>query len=195
MDWITTSTILQRLRDYDDSVWQHFADRFRRPIVSFAQRYGFDRSEADDLAQDILIAFAEGYRKGAYDPTKGRLSSWLFGIAYRQIANRRRKRAVEAKKRDARGDTFLVELPADAEASRLWDAEWEKAVLENCLRQVRIEVNVNTYRAFELVVRQGRSADEAADELRVSRNAVYVAKHRVLKRLNELVMKFEEHTC
>jgi DNA-binding CsgD family transcriptional regulator len=52
-------------------------------------------------------------------------------------------------------------------------------------------VSESTYNAFYRIVRQGRTPDEAAAELGMSRNAVYVAKHRVLKRLEALMQEYE----
>jgi RNA polymerase sigma-70 factor (ECF subfamily) len=193
MEWITTSTLLDRMKADDQTVWGKFCERFRQPLLAFARRFGLSDAEADDALQDILTAFVEAYRAGKYDREKGRLSSWLFGIAYRQIANRRRERAVQQGKRDPRGDqtSFWGKVPDEAEAEQRWDADWENAVLEACLRQVRSEVSENTYAAFERTVRLGRTPDEAAAELGMTRNAVYVAKHRVLKRLEELMQEYE----
>jgi RNA polymerase sigma-70 factor (ECF subfamily) len=42
-----------------------------------------------------------------------------------------------------------------------------------------------TRQAFALVVIEGRSPDEVADQLSITRNAVYLAKRRVLQRLRE----------
>lgn len=194
MEWVTTSTILERLRGSDEAAWGTFAGRFRPPLLAFARRYGLRDSEAEDVVQETLLAFSEAYGAGKYDPARGRLSSWLFGIAWRQIANHRRQRAREYDKRDERGAraSFLAEVPDERQAEKAWDAEWEKSLVNACLQQARHEVAQNTYRAFELTVRQGRSPDEAAAELGLSRNAVYVAKHRVLKRLNELMKEYED---
>lgn len=194
MEWTTTSTILERLRDHgDDAMWRAFVDRFRRPVVAFARRFGLLPAEAEDAAQEILIAFAEGHRQGKYDPAKGRLSSWLFGIAYRHLANVRRRGARERERFDPRGGepAFFNEISGQQEVSAAWDVEWERAVLEACLRQVRGEVEPDTFRAFDLVVNRGRSPQEAATELEIKRETVYLAKHRVLKRLRELAATYE----
>ncbi|RJP37167.1 MAG: sigma-70 family RNA polymerase sigma factor [Phycisphaerales bacterium] len=195
MDWVTTSTILERLHDFDDrSVWETFSRRFRRPLIAFARKVGVPDGEVDDVVQEILLAFIDAFRRDQYDRQKGRLSHWLFGIAYRQIANARRKRAIEAGRKDPRGEksSFWGGVPDEREAQATWDEEWEKSLIETCLRQARSEVSESTYRAFEMVVRQGRTPDEAAAELKMTRNAVYVAKHRVLKRLEELMKDYED---
>ena len=48
-----------------------------------------------------------------------------------------------------------------------------------------------TYRAFELVVFSKRDAAAVADELGMTRNAVFKAKHRIVRRIRELQASFE----
>lgn len=192
MDWVTTSTILERMKSFgDQSIWDQFHARFRRPLLAYARKWGLSDAEAEDVTQEVLAAFAEGYKAGKYDRAKGRLNKWLFGIAYTQIANRRRRLGREAQHQHQAGESFWEDVPGEQEAEKVWDADWESGVLEECLRQVKTEVAERTFEAFVLTVRQGRPADDVARELNMSREAVYVAKHRVLKRLAERMQEYE----
>jgi len=181
-DWITTSTILRGLRDFEDrGAWEGFVSRFRGPIVRLALAQGLAPADADDVAQETLLAFADGFRAGRYDVQTGRLSRWLFGIAYRQILRARTlrdRRAPEVEDASAVVD--------EAAATRSWDVEWERAILAQCMTQARSEVQPTTFRAFELTALENRDAAVVAAELAVDVKAVYNAKHRVLKRIREL---------
>ena len=188
MAWLTTATVLQNLRDFENrEAWSSFADRFRDPIVRFARGMGLSQADAEDAAQETLLAFAEAYRRGQYDPAKGRLSKFLFGIAYRQALRARRVGAQVAPA----GTTVWSQVTEEQEASGVWDLEWERSLLDECLRQVRVEFEPQTFRAFELTVRDGRDAQEAAAELGVPVKSVYNAKHRILKRIRELREQYD----
>jgi len=166
--------------------------RFRRPLAAFAGRFGLRHDQVGDVVQETLAAFAEAYRRGKYDPEQGRLSNWLWGIAYRQALNAQRKQARLAERAvAAAGSTFWGQVPDTHEAQEAWDADWERAALEACLQQARGEFAERTFRVFEMVVREDRDPAEVAGELGMTREAVYVAKHRVLKRLGELVKAYE----
>ncbi len=193
-DWLTTSTVLDGLCDFDDrATWERFAERFHKPIVSFGKGMGLSAAEAEDAAQETLLAFAKSLRNGRYDRSKGRLSKWLFGIAYRQALNARRARGRGPVRPAGGGMTSIIAaIPDKTRACDTWDAEWERTVLDRCIKQVRREVAKNTFCAFDLVVRKNKSADEAAESLGMSRAAVYTAKHRVLKRVRELRPQFED---
>ena len=196
MDWVTTSTLLRDLRDEgEDAAWEGFVLRFRRPVADFARSLGLSPSDAEDVAQETLLAFADGLRGGAYDRDKGRLSKWLFGIAYRQVLRERRRRArgaVTVSPGDGDGSSLWAALPDDAEVGALWDRRWEQAILEQCLARVRSEVKPTTYRAFELVVLADCPAPRAAEALGVDVATVYNAKHRILKRIRELTARLDE---
>ena len=194
MEWLTTSTVLASLRDFNNqAAWDRFVSRFREPIHRFARTVGLGESDADDVAQETLVAFAESYRRGGYDPEKGRLSQWLFGIAQRKALDERRKGARRARGGNSSESMPIDQLAIQDEASlwASWDQQWEEALLEKCLEQVRIEVEPVTYHEFELVVRESQDAAEAAAALGVPIKTIYNAKHRVLKRIRELRSELE----
>lgn len=189
VEWKTTSTILRGLRDFDDEeAWQRLVVRFRRPIISFARKAGLSPSDVEDVAQETLIAFAQGYRNGDYDPKRGRLSRWLFGIAYKHILRQRQRDGRRREKVAAgfHGTTFWGAVEDEEAATGTWDQEWNRSLWQECVELVRPEFEQDTFRAFALVVRDECKPAEAARKLGVPIKFVYNAKHRVLKRLREL---------
>lgn len=193
MDWVTTSTILDRLRRFDDrTMWARFDGRFRRPLVALGLKMGLAPAEADEAAQEALVTFMQEYQAGKYDPERGRLSSWLLGIGHNTVLNRRRQLGRESARRaDARTDEPAEPIDL-AEVRPFWDAQWESSVLSACLEQLRSEITDRGYDAFRMVVREGIAPDKVAAALGMSRDAVYVAKHRALKRLAELMKEAED---
>jgi len=190
--WITTSTVLQRLKSFEDhDAWAGFAERFRRPVASYARRRGLSDADADDVAQDTLAAFAEAYRDGAYAREKGRLSRWLFGIARNKVesARERNARRLDA---GAAASAFSSQLAADAPLEAEWRDEWERNLLEHCISSARGEFRGATWRAFEMLVLESRSVEDVVGETGLTRNAVYIAKHRVLGRVQALLLDCDE---
>ncbi len=195
MEWSTTSTVLDQLGDFNNrGAWDLFTDRFRTPIVRFAIKMGLAESDAEDVAQQTLLDFANAYRAGKYDRAKGRLSKWLFGIAYRRAAHARMQLARRERQVVDRTDgaKFLVDIPDERRASESWNLDWLRAALDRCLERVRGEFKPTTYRAFELVALEKQSPADAAAQLDMTRNAVFVAKHRVASRLRILLREYED---
>lgn len=195
MEWVTTSTIIRDLRDLSNqTAWHSFVDRFHGPIVGFVAGMGFPPEDAGDVAQESLTAFAESLRAGRYDREKGRLSSWLFGIAYRQ-ALRHRQKTGRRERLIARGEAAeraVEAVPDEKSAGDLWNTLWERFVIQECFRQVRKEFRPASVRAFELIARDGHDAREAAEIVGTTVRAVYNAKHRILTRMRELRAELEK---
>lgn len=61
------------------------------PLFAFVYgRIGGDREAAEDLTQETLLAALQG----RFDPARGSLRPWLFGIALRKIVDRQRHQRV-----------------------------------------------------------------------------------------------------
>jgi RNA polymerase sigma-70 factor (ECF subfamily) len=61
------------------------------------------------------------------------------------------------------------------------------------LRRIRPRFEASSWRVFERVWLEHRAAAEVADELAMSIEAVYMAKSRILRRLQEEVEDIAEH--
>jgi RNA polymerase sigma-70 factor (ECF subfamily) len=64
--------------------------------------------------------------------------------------------------------------------------------LRVALERIRPEFEAATWQVFEMTWLAGRPAAEAAGQAGLSVQAAYVAKHRVLKRLEEEVLHLAE---
>jgi RNA polymerase sigma factor (sigma-70 family) len=193
----TSTSLLDGLHDPgDQAAWRQFVDRYRPLIISYACRsFQLTVEDAEDAAQVALADFAQAYQKGQYDRDKGRLRKWLFGIATRRIHNlmRRNQRNREVQVAGSTGDTGLLPgIPDEDQLAQLWEAEWQHAVVRQCLEEIRFQFDARTVRAFELYVWREQAAAQVARQLDMSENAVYLARHRVLKRLREILPRMEE---
>jgi RNA polymerase sigma-70 factor (ECF subfamily) len=192
----TSTALLEGLKDHENrTIWAQYVDRYRPLIVAFCARLGLAEADAEDVAQEALIAFARRYREGRYDPARGRLRAWLYGIANAELLRWRRAHGrrleVQIAASDSATDLFAAQPDADR-LSALWEEEWRKAVVRQCIAEVRDEVGERTFAAFELFACEGWPARRVAEKLGTSESAVFVAKHRVLRRMRELHPRLEE---
>ncbi len=188
----TTTALLDGLFDLqNDSAWRQLDDRFRPVILSFARKLGLGPADAADVAQETLTQFLRDYRDGKYDRTRGRLRSWITGIAKHRIAELNRSRA---GRREYRGQSAIVSLPDDCELNTLWDTECRQAALGVAMRQLASanKVSPRTLDAFRMHVIEGAPPEQVAQSLTMSIRAVYIAKHRCLARLREAMDQLGE---
>lgn len=182
--WVTTSTVLERLASgRDEEAWKDFVERFRGLIVSYAQRRGLGSADAEDAAQETLAQFVAAFRSGRFDRSRGRLSHWLYGFAANKV-----RRALERRgESEAERLSDWSDLQGAQQVDSDWEEQWERAVLQHCLAAARSEFRGPTWRVFEQLALEGRSVDEVAAGAGLTRNAVYIAKHRVLARVQQLI--------
>lgn len=198
MDWVTTTKVLEALKTSADGIaWRMFHNHFYPVLLKFGRKLGLADPDAEDAAQETMIAFLNAYRNGRYDRTKGRLSHWLFGVAKNVLIERRRKvqsspeRPI-ADRTGADGSFWdLVKDDATSTLERMWDDEWRSMVLKKCLARVRGECDERTFQAFDLYAMSELPVDQVAQRLSMSPNAVYIAKNRVLARLRQLEHEFD----
>ena len=195
-EFLTSEVILRGLRDHaSDGAWRAFCERYEPMLRGIVRRAGVRNQDIADIVQEIMIAAVDGFRAGKFDESRGRLRGWLKGIAVNKIWDaRRRCRRLERQVTDnAQSTAFMNRVPDDtADLNDLFEREWEQAVLAASLRQVRAEVEAQTFAAFERYALDGQPADEVASELGISRDAVYVCKSRVLARLQRWRAEFAQ---
>lgn len=183
----TTTTLLHDLGDpANQHVWIEFDGRFRPILHALGRRMGLADADAADAAQESLAEFVRAYRQGKYDRDRGRLSSWLIGIARHCIADIYEQRDGA---RAVAGQSAIDALPDDQHMSMIWDEECRREILHRALQQLREETRTSpqTLEAFELVAIQQQSPAQAALQLGVEVNDIYLAKHRCLKRLRAII--------
>lgn len=193
MSWITTTHLLEDLKSSNDSkAWESFRNHFYPVIVNFSKQLGLDSNYADDLAQETMLAFMQALRKGGYCKDKGKLSSWVFGIARRVMLNYRRRLPKEHIIADqTSGTSFWNMIEDDKAIQNTWEDQWRRVILQQCMSQCRKEFDHKVFEAFVLYGIEGVEIKEVCDKLDMSRNAVYIAKSRILSRLRQLQNDFD----
>jgi RNA polymerase sigma factor (sigma-70 family) len=188
----TTTKLLEGLHNpADEAVWSEFDRRYRPIVVGLARKLGLREEDAADAAQETLARFLKAYRAGEYDRTRGRLRSWIIGIARFRIADAMRARA---NRRGWRGDSLIGDLPDQEQMDGIWVAERRRAILRQALDALRTgtKTDERTIRAFEMLTFHGRPARAVAEELAMTLDDVYQSKNRVAARLRKIVDRLEK---
>lgn len=184
----TTTAILDALADVANTqAWVQFDARYRPILIAFGHRLGLNRNDAEEVAQEALSRFVVAYQNGRYDRERGRLHSWLIGIARHCILDLRTGRPTPAP-----AGSMLDRLPTERAMTVLLEAECEREILRLSLARLRAttQTEEKTIRAFELLLSRCTPTTVAA-QLGMSVDEVYVAKHRCLRRLRPIVAEIE----
>jgi RNA polymerase sigma-70 factor (ECF subfamily) len=182
----TWPSLLKRLRHGDDyASWECFLARYWRLIYAFARQCGLDASDAEDVVQEVVTEVFKAMPRFEYDRAQGRFRSYLRKITQRKVIDHYRRQS----RRDA---VSFDDLPPEAgarldpispAARDAWEAGWRQNLLQLWLDQVAQEVGPKTFQAFQMYALDGLSAADTARFLNMSVASVYVAKSRVIRRI------------
>lgn len=197
-DGLTTTTqLLESLKDTSNAeAWGDFVQRYRPILQGVVARLGLSQEDASDVVQQTFLEFVRDFRAQRYDRTKGRLRSWLIGIAKHRALDVMR---ADARHRVSRGESAIVELPDDASLTKYWEDEREKQMAAEALALLRAESQMTeaNLKVFELAVLKKMPAAEVAKECGVTVQQVYLVTNRgkaqmrkIIERLNRA---YEEH--
>lgn len=189
----TSASLLARLRlaPADQAAWGEFVDRYGPKVYGWCRHWRLQEADAQDVTQDVLVRLAGKMRGFDYDPSRS-FRAWLKTLTRHALSD-----FCDARGRaGAAGGSGVVELIHSVEARedlvRQLDAEFDREVLEEAVARVRVRVTPKTWRVFELTAHEGRSGAEAAAQLGMTVAAVFVAKGRVQRMLQEEVRRLED---
>lgn len=196
----TRATLLQRLKDWQDQTsWQEFFDTYWKLIYGVARQAGLNDVEAQDVVQETLVSVAKHMPTFKYDPAIGSFKGWLMTMTRWRILDQLRKRpSREGHHRPdnehltGTGTAERVVDPASLDLNKVWEAEWEKSLLEAAVERVKHRLDPQKYQIFDFYVNKEWAPEKVAQTFGISVNQVYIAKHRVTESIKEEVRRLEK---
>jgi RNA polymerase sigma factor (sigma-70 family) len=196
----TRTTLLERLKDWrDNPSWQEFFDTYWKLIYGFAIRSGLNEVEAQDVVQETMLAVAKHIPNFKYDRNIGSFKHWLLNMTRWRISDqiRRRENYAPAIDEDHATETQTgrvnkVPDPASLDLDALWEAEWEKNLLDTAVNKVKRQLDPEKYQIFDFLVNKEWPAQKVADAFGLSVNQVYLAKHRVTELIKEEIDRLKK---
>jgi RNA polymerase sigma factor (sigma-70 family) len=184
----TSLSLLERLRGSTESEsWDRLVELYAPLIRAWLRRYDVQDSDAHDLMQEVLLAVSKDLGSFEHRGQPGAFRGWLKAILLNRLRKfwRARDRRPQARG-DSDIDARLAQLDdPSSEMSRIWNREHDQYVLRQLLDLAEPHFAPNTWKAFCRVALDGAKADVVGQEMGISRNAVVIAKCRVLSWLRQ----------
>ena len=158
-----------------ESLFEHFAPR----IKGFMLKAGCTVNEAEEIAQDTLVAV---WRKaGQFDPATTGAAAWIFTIArnLRIDSVRRAARSGRLSRDEELADAPDPAEPADVVISRVEDATRVKAAIER--------LSAEQSRVIRLSFIEERPHPEIASQLKIPLGTVKSRIRLAMNRLRDLL--------
>ena len=192
----TRHSLILRIRDRKDAdSWREFVSIYEPVIYRVAVRRGMQHADAMELVQRVLLAVARAVDRFQPDSSRAKFRTWLYRITHNEFC----KQYQTTCKHSASGDSAvhrLLDQHADPRGSRNDDfsIEYRRAIFRWAAERVKPKVKPSTWRAFWMTSVESLSPEDVANETGLTVGAVYVARSRVMSRLQQVAATYEEKT-
>jgi RNA polymerase sigma-70 factor (ECF subfamily) len=180
-------TLLDRVRANDEQAWTRFVYLYTPLIYHWCRQAGLREQAAEDVGQEVFRAVSGAIAGFRHDRQGDTFRGWLRTITRNKVRDYcRRNRPHDQGVGGSDAQTRMAELPdevsTDAEAAA---ADDRLVLLRRAVELVLADCEEITRTAFQRVVFDGHAVEDVARDLGLTRNAIYVAKSRILKLLRE----------
>ncbi len=202
--------LLSLIQASDADGWNQFVARFQKRLMAFAVRQVDQHATAEDLVQETFVAFLNAM---ADFRQQCELESFLFQILRRRIVDHYRRqgrnREVPACAFQSSAGGGAAENPMQQIAANDMHASWyvrrdeandaDRRALSEAIRQLADKLQAaekfRDLKIAEGLFYAGRRNQELAEVLSVPEGEISVVKHRLVKRLTQLVGEVRGDSC
>ena len=183
---LTRATLLLRLRDQGDGdAWSEFLRDYGPMLYRFVRSRGLQDADASDLVQDVLRSVGMAIGRLEYQKEKGGFRAWLFTITRNKLSTffAKRKRIGPTANDTAQFELLNQAADQRSELDDQWEQEHQKQLMATAVENMKPQIELKTWTAFQMTAIDGQSAADAGKQLDMKAGAVYVARSRVTAKL------------
>ncbi len=185
----TSPSLLLRIRNASDhEAWSTFQEIYLPLIRSFCVHWGLQTADAEDVAQEVLVAVARTMPSFDYQPERGRFRAWLGTVTVNKIKSWYASPHVQGQK----GQVALVDQRTQTNPSTDWAVMFSEHIFQTACQRVRSQCDPQTWHCFQATWIEHKDAPVVARDAGISVHTVYVNKSRVLQRLEKEVRMLAE---
>jgi RNA polymerase sigma-70 factor (ECF subfamily) len=186
----TSPSLLAGLKVQHPEAWRRLARLYGPLVYSWCRRRGLQASDAEDVVQEVFLTVARRIGDFRHDQPGATFRGWLWTITRFKLGDWIRRQdsrdpvagGTDAHRRlqelpDPNGDASVEVAPTGATAG----------LYRRALDLIHTEFGERTWQAFWRVAVEGQTPADVAADLGLTRNAVYLARSRILRRLREVL--------
>ncbi len=186
----TRASLLLRIQDPEDvEAWSEFQEIYAPLVYRLGRSRGLQDADAQELAQEVMIAVAGAIQRWQPDRQRGRFRTWLYRVARNTLINLLAK---QSRREQAAGDTnvqqMLLQVTAGDDGQSLEiQQQLRRQTFLWAAAQARRTCQPATWQAFWRTCVEGHPVADVARQLKMTPGAVYVSRSRVMAKLKRLV--------
>ena len=188
---ITSLTLLERVRYQslcddgairrDHEAWNRLVDLDTLLLFHGSLHTGLNEAKSEDLVQEVFTALLTKLR--TFERQRdGSFRKWLQVVTVNKCRERFRRKQLPTA--NGHGDSDPLSAVADpATLVEFWEADYRQQLVQRAMQIMQAEFSAKAWQACGEHIVHSRPADDVAEELGITANAVRVYSSRVLARL------------
>jgi RNA polymerase sigma-70 factor (ECF subfamily) len=185
---------LLRVKSRQAEAWQRLVQLYGPLVYQWCRRSSLQADDAADVGQEVFVAVANSITGFRRDRPGDSFRGWLWQITRNKICDhfRQLKDHAQAEGGSAAQRRFAEIADELPEVVPEADSGSDAPLQQRALEVVQSTVEKHTWKAFWRFTIDGQTAAQVAEELGMSVPAVYVANHRVRRKLREELRELME---
>ena len=179
--WKTRQTLIARARDPNDSqAWDEFAGYYGSFIRMVLMQLHAPLDDLEDLSQIILVKLWQSLSTVELGRDHARFRTWLGKVIRNTFCTHCSK--VASRKRRETNAAVADAVPPDIED--IIESEWRKHIIALVMERLHASFSGKAMHVFTMTL-DGKSVDDIASALELTRDSVYVLRNRVQSRFRK----------
>lgn len=186
------SLIVQVQDPANCEAWKLFTAIYRPVVYRLARVRGMQDADADDLAQQVLLAVARAIPDWQRSNPQTRFRHWMRRIAKNSILNALTRGPKDSPVGGSGFMDFLHGVPQFDDNDAQIELEYRRQVYRQAAEIVRDAVLEQIWQIFVLTVVEGQSTESVANKMNTTIGNVHAVRSRVMRRLQAVVKEIQE---
>lgn len=177
----TSQSLLRQVKRNDAAAWQRLVDLYTPLVCYWCRRASLSQEDTEEITQEAFRSVHTGIANFRHEQPGDTFRGWLRTIVRSKIANlcQQRKHANRA----AGGSEAQHRLEQLPEAIDEDETSAVNSLYKRAMQLIADKFTPKTRQAFDFVVIDGLSTQEAGQRLGMSASAVRNARYKVLREL------------
>lgn len=185
----TRASLILRLRDHDDAeAWNEFVAIYEPLVFGVMMRAGLQTADAAEQTQEVMAAVAGAINRWEPDQQRGRFRTWLHRVSRNILADFWKQQARKPVTGNFEGS--LNDVPAEPLSDAQFEAEFQRQAFVAAANHVKSQIEEKTWLAFWKSAVEQEPIAKVGECLDMKPGSIYVARSRVMKKLQEAVRYF-----
>lgn len=189
----TRISLIEKLQGNGPDAWSEVSRTYGPMMHRWLRSHRVSRQDSEDISQEVLIQLTGKIEQFQHNGSPGAFRSWMRRITLNVMRNFLRARATKPMDQDEPVAKILelMEDP-DSDLTHEFQRQHNLFVLQRLLDSLKSKFAAENLELFRRYCIAGEEPEDVASAMGVSKNAVYLAKFRIMRALKAAVANFDE---